>query len=130
MSNFLVAGDLSSCFCSRSSMVMLGSVYSLIAIGYTLVFGVLNLLHMAHGEVFMVGAFIGLYVILFWNVHLVVGLFADDGLQPDPANPFQPPPQRRYLDKEDIRDTDFDSALPKARIGFLEESDLFFRKRD
>lgn len=40
--------------------VMLGSTYALIAIGYTLVFGVLRLVHLAHGEVFMVGAFIGL----------------------------------------------------------------------
>lgn len=55
--------------------IMLGSVYSLIAIGYTLVFGVLNLLHLAHGEVFMAGAFIGLYVMLFWKVHLIGGLF-------------------------------------------------------
>jgi branched-chain amino acid transport system permease protein len=44
--------------------VMLGSSYSLIAIGYTLVFGVLNLVHLAHGEVFMVGAFVGLQVVL------------------------------------------------------------------
>ena len=44
--------------------VMLGSSYSLIAIGYTLVFGVLNLVHLAHGEVFMIGAFVGLQVVL------------------------------------------------------------------
>jgi branched-chain amino acid transport system permease protein len=41
---------------------MLGAVYALIAIGYTLVFGVLGMLHLAHGEVFMVGAFVGLVV--------------------------------------------------------------------
>jgi branched-chain amino acid transport system permease protein len=45
--------------------VMLGSTYSLIAIGYTLVFGVLHLVHLAHGEVFMIGAFIGLQVVLW-----------------------------------------------------------------
>ena len=44
--------------------LMLGSTYALIAIGYTLVFGVLHLVHLAHGEVFMIGAFIGLYVVL------------------------------------------------------------------
>jgi branched-chain amino acid transport system permease protein len=44
--------------------VMLGSSYSLIAIGYTLVFGVLHLVHLAHGEVFMIGAFVGLEVVL------------------------------------------------------------------
>src|SRR5262245_6094595 len=40
--------------------LMLGASYSLVAIGYTLIFGVLNLLYFSHGEVFMVGAFVGL----------------------------------------------------------------------
>lgn len=44
--------------------LMLGSTYSLIAIGYTLVFGVLHLVHLAHGEVFMIGAFVALQVVL------------------------------------------------------------------
>ena len=43
--------------------VMLGAVYALIAIGYTLIFGVLGMLHLAHGEVFMVGAFVGLVAV-------------------------------------------------------------------
>lgn len=37
----------------------IGSVYALIALGYTLVYGVLKLLNFAHGDVFMVGTFIG-----------------------------------------------------------------------
>src|SRR3954462_5600840 len=37
----------------------LGSIYALIALGYTLVYGVLKLLNFAHGDVFMVGSFIG-----------------------------------------------------------------------
>jgi branched-chain amino acid transport system permease protein len=40
----------------------LGSVYALVALGYTLVYGVLKLLNFAHGDVFMVGSFIGLGV--------------------------------------------------------------------
>jgi branched-chain amino acid transport system permease protein len=59
--------------------VMLGSTYALVAIGYTLIFGVLRLLHLAHGEVFMVGAFAGLQVALLWHVGpllaLIGGLF-------------------------------------------------------
>lgn len=51
--------------------IMLGSTYSLVAIGYTLIFGVLNLLHFAHGEVFMLGAFIGLQIVL----RLKLGIF-------------------------------------------------------
>lgn len=43
--------------------LMLGSMYSLIAIGYTLVFGLLNLLNLAHGEVFMFGGFIALFAL-------------------------------------------------------------------
>ena len=48
--------------------LMLGSTYALVAIGYALVFGVLRLLHLAHGEVFMVGAFAGLQVVLCGSV--------------------------------------------------------------
>jgi branched-chain amino acid transport system permease protein len=44
--------------------IMLGASYSLIAIGYTLIFGVLHLVHLAHGEIFMIGAFVGLQVVL------------------------------------------------------------------
>jgi branched-chain amino acid transport system permease protein len=48
--------------------IMLGSTYALVAIGYTLVFGVLRLLHLAHAEVYMVGAFIGLELMLWLPV--------------------------------------------------------------
>ena len=41
----------------------LGSVYALIALGYTLVYGVLKLLNFAHGDVFMVGSYIGFGVL-------------------------------------------------------------------
>jgi branched-chain amino acid transport system permease protein len=39
--------------------VTLGSVYALIALGYSMVYGILKLLNFAHGEVYMVGAFTG-----------------------------------------------------------------------
>jgi branched-chain amino acid transport system permease protein len=45
--------------------VTLGSVYALIALGYTMVYGILKLLNFAHGEVYMMGAFAG-YWILTW----------------------------------------------------------------
>ena len=54
--------------------LMLGASYSLVAIGYTLIFGVLNLLYFAHGEVFMVGAFVGLYVVILANANIYVAL--------------------------------------------------------
>lgn len=39
----------------------LGAIYAMIALGYTLVYGVLQLINFAHGEVFMIGTFAGLY---------------------------------------------------------------------
>jgi branched-chain amino acid transport system permease protein len=43
--------------------VTLGSAYSLIALGFSMVYGILKLLNFAHGDVFMVGAFMGYYVL-------------------------------------------------------------------
>ncbi len=43
--------------------VVLGSVYALIALGYTMVYGILQLINFAHGDVFMVGALTGLTAI-------------------------------------------------------------------
>ncbi len=42
--------------------ITLGSIYALIAIGYTMVYGVIGMINFAHGEVYMVGAFVGLIV--------------------------------------------------------------------
>jgi branched-chain amino acid transport system permease protein len=42
--------------------VSLGAIYSLIALGYTMVYGVLKLINFAHGDVYMVGAFMGYYM--------------------------------------------------------------------
>jgi branched-chain amino acid transport system permease protein len=39
-----------------------GSVYALIALGYTMVYGILRMINFAHGEVFMAGAFIGYFI--------------------------------------------------------------------
>jgi branched-chain amino acid transport system permease protein len=46
----------------------LGSVYALIALGYSLVYGVLKLLNFAHGEVYMIGAFLG-----YGTLHMLGG---------------------------------------------------------
>ncbi|MCM2535671.1 branched-chain amino acid ABC transporter permease [Neobacillus pocheonensis] len=51
--------------------VSLGSIYALIALGYTMVYGIVKLINFAHGDVFMVGAFIGFYAI----VKLHIGFF-------------------------------------------------------
>jgi branched-chain amino acid transport system permease protein len=43
--------------------ISLGSIYALIALGYTMVYGIVRLINFAHGDVFMVGAFVGFYAI-------------------------------------------------------------------
>ena len=45
---------------------MLGATYGLIALGYTMVYGIIQLINFAHGEIFMVGAFGGLTVYRYW----------------------------------------------------------------
>jgi len=44
--------------------VTLGSIYGLIAIGYTMVYGIIGMINFAHGDVFMVGAFIAMIAIV------------------------------------------------------------------
>ena len=54
----------------------LGSIYGLIAIGYTMVFGIIGMVNFAHGDVFMVSAFIALIVFLILTQSLGVGSVA------------------------------------------------------
>ena len=61
---FLKKGVKLSCFLQQLvNGLTLGSAYAVIAIGYTLVFGVLNIVNMAHGGIFMIGAYIGLLLV-------------------------------------------------------------------
>ncbi|WHX98623.1 branched-chain amino acid ABC transporter permease [Neobacillus sp. DY30] len=48
--------------------ISLGSIYALIALGYTMVYGIIKLINFAHGDVFMVGAFVGFYAIKGWGL--------------------------------------------------------------
>ncbi|MGG2057136.1 branched-chain amino acid ABC transporter permease [Lysinibacillus pakistanensis] len=48
--------------------ISLGSIYALIALGYTMVYGIIKLINFAHGDVFMIGAFIGFYAIAKWEL--------------------------------------------------------------
>ncbi|HSF02388.1 MAG TPA: hypothetical protein VLA62_05230, partial [Solirubrobacterales bacterium] len=41
----------------------LGTVYGLIALGYTMVYGILFMINFAHGEIFMIGAYVGWWVL-------------------------------------------------------------------
>src|SRR3954469_9606333 len=57
--------------------ISLGAIYSLIALGYTMVYGVLKLINFAHGDVFMVGAFMGYYLANGLGVRAAQSLFAN-----------------------------------------------------
>ncbi len=48
--------------------VALGSIYGLIAIGYTMVYGIIGMINFAHGDIFMIGAFISLISFLILGV--------------------------------------------------------------
>ena len=48
--------------------ISLGSIYALIALGYTMLYGIIKLINFAHGDVFMVGAFVGFYAIKGWGL--------------------------------------------------------------
>ncbi|HHY13544.1 MAG TPA: branched-chain amino acid ABC transporter permease [Thermoanaerobacterales bacterium] len=52
----------------------LGSTYSLIALGYTMVYGILELINFAHSEIYMIGAFLGLMMVTVYKLHFIVAL--------------------------------------------------------
>jgi len=53
--------------------ITLGSIYGLIAIGYTMVFGIIGMVNFAHGDVFMVSAFIALIALLILTTWIGIG---------------------------------------------------------
>ncbi|HSK31190.1 MAG TPA: branched-chain amino acid ABC transporter permease LivH, partial [Candidatus Limnocylindria bacterium] len=46
----------------------LGAIYGLIAIGYTMVYGIIGMINFAHGEIYMIGAFISLIAFLVLGI--------------------------------------------------------------
>jgi branched-chain amino acid transport system permease protein len=84
----------------------IGLVYALMAIGFTLIFGVLNVVNFAHGEVYMVGAFAGLMLITAAAppllavvlIVLAVGAATGVGLERLAFKPF-----RRFRDEASLR---------------------------
>ena len=63
-------------FCQQlANGLTIGAIYALIALGYTMVYGVIQLINFAHGEVFMVGAYLALTVLMMLSVsHPAVGV--------------------------------------------------------
>lgn len=83
-----------------------GMVYALMAIGFTLIFGVLNVVNFAHGEIFTIGGFAGLLIIMTLApalpvvilIVLVVGALAGFGLERIAFKPF-----RRFQDEASLK---------------------------
>ncbi|KFN92255.1 high-affinity branched-chain amino acid transport system permease protein [Tetragenococcus muriaticus PMC-11-5] len=53
-----------------------GSVYALIALGYTMVYGIIKLINFAHGDIYMIGAFVSYFIFLSleWNIFVTLAL--------------------------------------------------------
>jgi branched-chain amino acid transport system permease protein len=63
-----------------ANALALGSLYALIAIGYTMVYGILRLINFAHGDVFMLGAYLafygaGMFLLPWWGTALLAIVF-------------------------------------------------------
>lgn len=54
--------------------LILGSVYALLALGYTMVYGIIKLINFAHGDIYMMGAFMGYYLIGSLHMNFYVAL--------------------------------------------------------
>ena len=54
--------------------VSLGSIYALIALGYTMIYGIIKLINFAHGDIYMVGAYIGFFAVTVTGLSIVPAL--------------------------------------------------------
>lgn len=54
--------------------LQIGFVYALIALGYTMVYGIVRLINFAHGDVFMVGAYLGFFALASWHLPLPLAI--------------------------------------------------------
>ena len=54
--------------------IILGSIYALLALGYTMVYGIIKLINFAHGDIYMMGAFVGYYAINSLGLNFWVAL--------------------------------------------------------
>ena len=56
--------------------ISLGSIYALIALGYTMVYGVMRLINFAHCDIYMLGAYVGYACMTFWRLPVPIALVA------------------------------------------------------
>ena len=70
--NILDSGIIVQFFQQIINGISLGSIYALIALGYTMVYGIMRLINFAHGDIYMLGAYVGFFV----TTQLQLGFFA------------------------------------------------------
>lgn len=70
----LLGFDMSQILQQLVNGLALGSVYALIALGYTMVYGIVRLINFAHGEVFMLGAYYGFYAITKLHIPFILAM--------------------------------------------------------
>ena len=63
--------------------ISLGSIYALIALGYTMVYGIIKLINFAHGDIYMVGAYIGFFSVSIAHFSIIPSLMSHTSGQRD-----------------------------------------------
>ena len=111
----------------------LGMVYALVAIGFTLIFGVLNVVNFAHGEIYTIGAFAGLLIFVTFAPPLVVvllivlavGALTGVGLERFAFKPFRRFSDEATLKSRAMREATLMSSLALSIVA-REGIELFF----
>ena len=65
---------MSYVFSQTVNALQLGSIYALVALGYTMVYGIILLLNFAHGDIIMVGAYVTYYAMTSFHLHPLVSV--------------------------------------------------------
>src|SRR6476646_1223811 len=71
---YLLVHDFNRSFDDLKTGLSNGTIWALIALGYTLVYGIIELINFAHGEVFMIGSFISVSIWQTFGVTAASGL--------------------------------------------------------
>jgi len=66
--------DLSYLFSQAVNGLQLGSIYALVALGYSMVYGIILLLNFAHGDIIMAGAYVTFYAITSFHLHPILAV--------------------------------------------------------
>ena len=65
---------MSYVFSQAVNALQLGSIYALVALGYSMVYGIILLLNFAHGDIIMVGAYVTYYAMTSFHLHPLVSV--------------------------------------------------------